>query len=174
MLADEVVGPDRSYLSGHRADFETSLSQLDAALDHTRSDRVHALADQPGSDLVDWLGPAPSSPTGRAVWRHHALAIEAILDRNNSATLASTHSQHTAHARQEIAIADRRLDTSMDSSDPAEWAKLAQQAATLRDEVHRNIRLQAAVDRRTTQTQQAQIRPGFDTFATPRGPELSL
>jgi hypothetical protein len=96
------------------------------------------------------------------------------VDRNNSATLASTHSQRTAHARQEITLADRRLDTGIDSSDPAEWAKLAQQGATLRDEPHRNIRLQAAGDRRIAQTQQPQRQPGVDTFAAPRGPELSL
>jgi hypothetical protein len=167
----------RQAITNHapaRGALETSLTQLDGALDHTRPDRVRALADQPESDLVERLGPAPSSRAGRAVWCHHALAIEAILDRKNSATLASTHSQRTAHARQEITIADRRLDTSIDSSDPAEWAKLAQQAATLRDELHRNIRLQAAVDRRIAQSQQAQRHPAVDTFAAPRGPELSL
>jgi conjugative relaxase-like TrwC/TraI family protein len=157
-----------------RGALETSLMQLDGALDHTRPDRVRALADQPESDLVERLGPAPSSLAGRAVWCHHAVAIEAVLDRNDSATLASTHSQHTARARQDIALADRCFDTSIDSSDPTEWAKLAQQAATLRDELHRNIRLQAAVDRRVAQTQQAQRHPGVDTFAAPRGPELSL
>ena len=157
-----------------RRALETFLAQLDGALDHTRPDRVRALADQPESDLVERLGPAPSSPAGRAVWCHHALAIEAILDRTNSTTLASTPSQYTARARQEITLADRRLDTSVVSSDPAEWAKLAQQAATLRDEVHRNVKLQAAIDRRIAQTQQAQRHPEIDNVATPHGPELSL
>jgi hypothetical protein len=157
-----------------RRTLETSLTQIDGALDHSRPDRVYALAAERESDLAERLGPAPSSPAARAVWCHHALAIETILDRNDNATLVSTHSQHTARARQEVALAERHLGTSIDSSDPTEWATLAQQAATLRDELHRNIRLQAAVDRRTTQTRQAQIRPGVDTFATPRGPELSL
>jgi conjugative relaxase-like TrwC/TraI family protein len=157
-----------------RHGLETSLTQLDGALDHTRPDRVRALAAEPESELAKRVGPAPSSPAARAVWCHHALAIEATLDRNNNATLASTRSQRTARARQEITLAERCLDTGIDSSDPAEWAKLAQQAATLRDELHRNIRLQAAVDRRIAQTQQAQRQPGVDTFAAPRGPELSL
>ena len=91
---------------------ETCLAQLDGALDHTRPDRVRALAYEPDSDLVKRLGPAPSSPAGRAVWCHHALAIEAVLDRTDSATLVSTHSQHTARAQQEITLADRCLDTS--------------------------------------------------------------
>jgi conjugative relaxase-like TrwC/TraI family protein len=157
-----------------RRALETSLTQLDSALDHTRPDRVRVLADELESDLVERLGPAPSSPAGRAVWCHHALAIEAVLDRNDSATLVSTHRQHTARARQEITLADRYLDTSIDSSDPAEWAKLTQRAATIRDEVHRNIRLQAASDPRIAQTQQAQHHPRVDNVATPLGPGLSL
>jgi hypothetical protein len=82
----------------------------------------------------------------------------------------TAHSQHTARARQEIILADRYLDTSIDSSDPAEWAKLAQRAATLCDKVHRNVRLQAAIDRRIAQTQKAQRHPGVDNVFTPRGP----
>ena len=89
-------------------------------------------------------------------------------------TLVASHSQYTARARQEITLADRCLETSINPSDPAEWAKLAKQAATLRDQAHHNIRLQAAIDLRIAQTQQAQRHPGIENVATQPGPGLSL
>jgi hypothetical protein len=53
-----------------RRALESALTQLDDALDHTRPDRVRALADKPPSDLVERLGRPPSSPAGGAVWCH--------------------------------------------------------------------------------------------------------
>jgi hypothetical protein len=109
------------------------------------------------------------------VWCHHGLTIEAVLDRTLSATLVSTHRQRTALAWQEIRLADQCLDiNSIDSSDPAEWTKIAGQAATLGDEVHRNIRPQAAIERRIAEMQQAQRHPGVENAATRPGPDLSL
>ena len=64
-----------------RKQLKATLAQFDAALDHTRADRVRALADDPPAHLVERLGPVPSSPAGRAVWCHHALGIEAVLDQ---------------------------------------------------------------------------------------------
>ena len=61
-----------------RKELETTLAQVDAALEHTRPERVHALAEDPPPYLVRLLGPAPSSPAGQAVWCHHALRIEAF------------------------------------------------------------------------------------------------
>ena len=157
-----------------RRALETFLAQLDGALDHTRPDRVRALADEPESDLVERLGPAPvvARGQGRVVPPRPRHRSRPRPDQQHHTGLdpQPTHGP----CQQEITLADRCLDTSVDSSDPAEWAKLAQQAATLRDEVHRNVKLQAAIDRRIAQTQQAQRHPEIDNVATPHGPELSL
>jgi hypothetical protein len=152
----------------------TSLAQLDGALDLTRADRIHALVAEPPSHLVERLGSPPASPAGQAVWCHHALAVEALLDRNDGVIPPSTHSQRNVRARQDIALADRCLNTASHTSDPTEWAELAQQAAALRDELHRNVRVQAAINHRTAQPQQAQRHPSIDNLAAPRGPEFSL
>jgi hypothetical protein len=157
-----------------REKLETILGQLDGALDHTRPARIHTLVEVQPSHLVERLGSPPASPAGQAVWCHHALAVEAILDRNDGVMPPSTQSQRNVRARQEITLADRCLDTTIDASDPTEWAELAEQAAALRDEVHRNIRVQAAINHRIAQTQEAQRHPRIDHVAAPRGPELSL
>ena len=152
----------------------TSLAQLDGALDLTRPDRIHTLVDEPPSHLVERLGSPPASPAGQAVWCHHALAVEAVLDRNDGVIPPSTHSQRNVRARQDIALADRCLDTASDTSDPTEWAELAQQAAALRDELHQNVRVQAAVNHRIAQTQEAQRHLSIDNLAAPTGARLSL
>jgi predicted nucleic acid-binding Zn-ribbon protein len=64
----------------------TNLAQVDAALDRTRPDRVAALAEGPPDHLVRRIGAPPGTPAGRAVWCHHALDIEAALDRNDGAS----------------------------------------------------------------------------------------
>jgi hypothetical protein len=151
----------------------TSLAQLDGALDLTRLDRIHTLVDEPPSHLVERLGSPPASPAGQAVWCHHALAVEAVLDRNDGVLLPSTQSQRNVRARQDVALADRCLDTATETFDPTEWAELAQQAASLRDQLHRNVRVQAAINQRIAQTQEAQRHPRIDNVAAPRGPELS-
>jgi hypothetical protein len=152
----------------------TSLAQLDGALDRTLSDRIHTLVDESPSHLVERLGSPPASPAGQAVWCHHALAVETVLDRHDGVLPPPTQSQRNERARQDITLADRCLDTASDTSNPTAWAELAQQAAALRDELHRNIRVQAAVNHRIAQTQEAQHHPRIDTVAAPRGPELSL
>lgn len=73
-------------------------------LDHTRPDRINALVEQPPPHLVERLGPPPPSPAGRPVWCHHALVIEAFLDRNEGELLFSPYGQRTVRARQEIAL----------------------------------------------------------------------
>ena len=152
----------------------TSLAQLDGSLDLTRPDRIHALVDEPPSHLVERLGSPPASSAGQAVWCQHALAVEAVLDRNDGVLPPSTQSQRNVRARQDIALADRCLDTASETFDPTEWAELAQQAAVLRDQLHRNVRGQAAINQRIAQTQEAQRHPRMDNVAAPRGLELSL
>jgi hypothetical protein len=152
----------------------TRLAQIGGALDLTRPDRIHTLVDEPPSHLVERLGSPPASPAGLAVWCHHAFAVEALLDRNDGVTQPSTHSQRDVRARQDIALADRCLDTASDTFDPNEWVELAQQAAALRDQLHRSVRVQAANNQRIAQTQDAQRHPRIDNVAASRWPELSL
>jgi hypothetical protein len=91
--------------SGGMADhLETTLRFVDVALDQTRPPRVQALSLDPSHNLVERLGEPPASAAGRAVWCHHALPIEAGLDRNDSVTPFWTGwSRQTDRARQEIA-----------------------------------------------------------------------
>ena len=138
------------------------LAQFDAALDHTRADRVRALADDPPAHLVERLGPVPGSPAGRAVWCHHALGIEAVLDRSDGlGRAAHGQSPAMARARQEVAIADRLLHSSADLADPAGWAELAGQAAALRNEAQRLVMARATIDRLMAPAQQVQPSRGM-------------
>ncbi len=157
-----------------RKQLKATLAQFDAALDHTRADRVRALADDPPAHLVERLGRAPGSPAGRAVWCHHALGIEAVLDRNDAlGAPAPGQSSAMARARQEVAIADRLLHSSADLADPAGWAKLAGQAAALRNEAQRLVTARATIGRLMAPAQQVQPSHGMGDAAQ-RGPELSL
>ena len=123
-----------------RKQLKATLAQFDAALDHTRADRVRALADDPPAHLVERLGTVPGSPAGRAVWCHHALGIEAVLDRGDGlGAPPPVQSPVMGRARQDVAIADRLLQSSADLADPASWAELAGQAAALRKEAQRLI-----------------------------------
>lgn len=120
-----------------RKELESALAQLDAALDCTRPGRVLALVDEPPAHLVERLGQPPRSPAGRAVWCHYALGIEASLDRNDGRSPPWTGwSQQTQAAREEIAVADRFLETST-APESTEWANFAREAATLREDAHR-------------------------------------
>jgi hypothetical protein len=168
----------REAISGtapKRKELETGLAQLDAALDGTRHDRALALADEPPSHLVERLGRPPGSPVGRAVWCHHALGIEATLDRNDGVSPPWTGwSQQMQAAREEIAIADRLLDTSA-APGPTEWANLAREAATLREHVHRSAALrQVAQQLLTARVGQPQWSPGRQGWVPEEGQELSL
>ena len=158
-----------------RKELESTLAQFDAALEHTRPERVRAHAEDPPPYLVRLLGLAPSSPAGQAVWCHHALCIEAFVDRNDEVSPPSTGwSRQADRARQEITIADRLLETSDHAGDPTEWAKLAGQADTLRKEAHRQVIAQRALESRMSPFPQKQWSPGIDNSAAPGGPELSL
>jgi hypothetical protein len=75
---------------------ETTLTHLDGALDYSRPDRVRALVGEPPQHLVEWLGPPRRSPAGQAVWYHHALTVEAALDRNHIAIPRFIENQQTA------------------------------------------------------------------------------
>ena len=157
-----------------RKRLKATLAQFDAALDNTRADRVHNLADDPPAHLVERLGPAPGSPVGRAVWCYHALGIEAVLDRNDALGAPPTRqSPAMARARQEIAIADRLLDSSADLADPASWAELAGQAAALRKEAQRLMTAPATIGRLLAPAQQVQPSRGMGDAAQ-QGPELGL
>ena len=69
------------------------------------------------------------------MWCHHALPIEAALDRNDGLSPPWTGwSPQTDRARHEIAVADRVLEASSDALEPAEWAELAQQAGVVLDQ----------------------------------------
>jgi hypothetical protein len=158
-----------------RKDLETTLGQADAALEHTRPDRVRALAQDPPSYAVSQLGPPPRSAAGQAVWCHHALRIEALLDRNDGTTPARTGpSRSNDRARQEITIADRLLEARDCPSDPVEWAKLADQATGLREAAHRHLAAQQAQRQRMSPFPQTPWSPVIDNSPDRRGPELSL
>jgi hypothetical protein len=59
-------------------------------------------------------------------------------------------------ARQEVLIAGRPLHSTADLVDPAGWARLAGQAATLRSESQRRLRARATIDRLLAPAQQLQ------------------
>jgi predicted nucleic acid-binding Zn-ribbon protein len=161
-----AVAPQRQELG-------TTLAQVDAALDRTRPDRVAALADDPPDQLHRRIGPPPGTPAGRAVWCHHALDIEAALDRNDGAISPWTvWSPQTDLARRQIAIADRVLQAGNDRLGPTEWAELAQQAGTVFDQVLRAERDRAARPRTPGQWQQPQ--PWADLAAGRPLPGVSL
>ncbi len=160
-------------ISAQRKELDATLAQIDAALDRTRPDRVAALADDPPEHLVARIGPAPMSPAGRAVWCHHALGIEAALDRNDGLPPASTgRSPQTDRARYEIAIADRVLEVSSDRPAPSQWAELAQQASVVLDRVRRAERNRSARQRTPAQWQQPQ--PWMDPAAERPHPGISM
>ncbi len=145
-----------------RKQLEAALAQFDAALDHTRAGRVRALAEDPPAHLVERLGPVPTSPAGRAVWCHHALGIEAVLDRSDGlGAPPSGRSPVMGRAHQEVAIADKLLHASVDLADPAGWADLAGQAAALRNEAERLLRARATTDWLLAPGQQLQTSRGM-------------
>jgi hypothetical protein len=114
----------------------------------------------------------PSTPAGQAVWCHHALSIEAALDREDGARPSWTgSSQRTLLARQDIAVANRLLDGPPMPSDPTEWAGTAAEAAKVREELYRQIAVRSAVDRVT-------VGPSFSSGAhlerSPSSPPLEL
>ena len=105
------------------------LGLLDSALEHTRAGRVLGLAGQSAPHVVDLLGPLPSSPGGRAVWCHHALGIEATLDRERSAQALRGKADRWKQARQQIWAADRVLQRGPEEPGPGGWATMAGDAS---------------------------------------------
>jgi hypothetical protein len=107
------------------------------------------------------------------VWCHHALDIEAAVDRNDGRSPPWTGwSPQTDLARHQIAIADRVLQASSDRPGPTEWAELAQQAGTVLDQVRRAERDRAASQRAPGQWQLAQ--PRVDLSAERPLPGISM
>jgi hypothetical protein len=151
------------------------MAQLDAALDHTRPQRVHALICDPSPDLIKRLGEPPASAAGRAVWCHHALPIEAALDRNDGAIPSRTGwSQQDDRARQQIAVADRLLEAKSGAISPTEWAELAQHARTIREPALRDMRARRARQETMSPTHQAEHHLHIDRSVRPGGPEIDL
>ena len=158
-----------------RQELASSLAQLDAALDYTRPQRVHGLVSDPSPDLVKRLGDAPASAAGRAVWCHHALPVEAALDRNDGVNPPWTGwSRQTDRARREIKIADQLLQVESDGVNPADWAEMAQSAGTIREQDLRDLRVRNAYEQTMTPTHEAEHHLGIDLSAGPRGPEIGL
>lgn len=157
-----------------RKELETTLTPFDAALDHTRPQRVHAQLSDPSPDLVERLGEPPASAAGRAVWCHHALRIEAALDRNDGLSEYAGWSQQTQRARQEIRLAGKLLKVEPGGINPAEWAELAQQVATIRDRTIRDQRVRNAVEQTMAPTHQAEQHHHIELSIRPGGPEIGL
>jgi hypothetical protein len=158
-----------------RKELETTLTQFDAALDHTRPQRVHQLSSDPSPDLVKRLGEPPASAAGRAVWCHHALPVEAALDCNDGVSPSWTGwSPQTDRVRQEIAVADRLLEAKADGLNPTDWAELAQQAATIWEAAARDLRVRTTFEQTMSPTHQPEHHLGIDYSAGPRGPEIGL
>jgi conjugative relaxase-like TrwC/TraI family protein len=156
-----------------RQDLAAALGQLDAALDHTRSGRVRVLADQPPTYQVKRVGEPPRSEAGRAVWCHHALPIEAALDRNDGASPPwPGWSPLTDRARREIAIADRQLQSSGDGANPSRWAELAQEAATICDDMIKEQRNRQAAAHDRSLAHQAEHHLHIDQSLRPAGPQI--
>ncbi len=73
------------------------------------------------------------------MWCHHAMAVEATLDRNDGTSAAWTGwDQWSDRARQEIAVADRYLSSAA-RPDPGEWAHLAREAVDLHEQLRRHV-----------------------------------
>jgi hypothetical protein len=162
-------------IAPRRKECEGKLAELGRTLDDTRTDRVLALAEEPPAQLAERLGQAPSSPAGRAVWCHHALAMEAALDQNDGATPSWTgQSEQLLRAHQEITVAGRLLETSSSAPDPTEWAKLAGRAGSILDEAYRNVMAQTAIDRLVVRGQGPRQSAGVENTAVRLGPGLSL
>jgi hypothetical protein len=154
---------------------DATLAQIDSALDRTRPDRVAALTDDPPEHLVAPIGSVPNTPAGRALWCHHALEVEAAVDRNDGRTPAwSGWSQQTDRARHEIAVADRVLEASSDRANPTEWAELAQHAGAILDRVRRAERSRAATQAMGLRRQQPPRTPWIDPTADPTISGISL
>ncbi len=165
----------RRWRARGRKELQATLAQFDAALVHTRPERVRALAEGPPPHLVERLGQVPGSPAGRAVWCHYALGIEAVLDCSDASGSPPTRqSPIMRRARQEVAIADRLLGFNADLAEPVSWAELAGHAAVLRTEAQRLVTAPATVDRLRSAGRRVQPSRDMGTGTAQAGPQLSL
>ena len=109
------------------------------------------------------------------MWCHHALPIEAALDRNDGVSPPRTGwSRQNDRARQEIAVADRLLEAKSGAINPTEWAELALQAGTLREQALRDLRVRTAYQETMSPTHQAEHHLSIDYSVRPGGPEIGL
>jgi len=160
----------------NRKRLDTALGQIAASLDRTLPNRVAALADHAPEHLVARIGAAPTSGAGRAVWCHHALAIEAFLDQTDGRFPNGTlRSLRTERARQQILLADRLLKNGPERDVPAEWANLTQQASAILDQVRRAERSRANRQPTAGQSPETDVAPwsgpAFEPWR-PTGPTL--
>jgi hypothetical protein len=90
-----------------RSELTQAVADLDAALDHTRPDRVARLAAQPDAALRNLLGDPPTAPAGRAVWCRYASTVETIRDHHPEPDNNVWHQINHAcqSARREIELA---------------------------------------------------------------------
>jgi conjugative relaxase-like TrwC/TraI family protein len=159
-------------MAPHRREVDTNLARIDAALDCTRPDRVAALAENPPEHLVDWIGPTPQSPAGRAVWCHYALNLEAARDRNDGHNPPwAGRGPEANQARYQMAIADRVLQAGNDRSGPSEWAELANNAAAV---LHEVLRARAAKERVARRALEPFPTPWIDPAAHRPEPGMTL
>jgi conjugative relaxase-like TrwC/TraI family protein len=162
-------------ISAQRKELHTTVAQVDAALDRTLPERVAALVQDPPQHLVSRIGPAPDTPAGRAVWCHHALDIEAVLDRNDGRSPAwNGWSPQTDRARHEIVVADRVLEASSDRPQAAEWSELAEHAGTILDQIRRVQRNRAATQRAAGRPLEPFPAPWIDPAGERPQPGISL
>jgi hypothetical protein len=108
------------------------------------------------------------------VWCHHALPVEAALDRNDGVSPPWTGwSQQTDRARREIKIADQLLEVEPAGTNTAAWADLARRASTIREQLVRDLRVRHTVEQSRTPTPQPVHHLDIN-YSASRGPEIGL
>lgn len=158
-----------------RSHLDTTVAQIDTAIDRTGPGRVTQLAANPLEHLLVRLGPAHQTPAGRAVWCHHALGIEAARDPNDGRSPTwSGRSFEADRARRQVTVADQLLQTATDRPEPAEWARLAEHAHGILNQLARAERSRPNRQSATGQPQQPQPSSAIDPPAQSAQPSLSL
>jgi hypothetical protein len=109
-------------ISAVRGQLDATVARTDAALDSTRPERGAVLTGDPPEHLVERIGAAPDTPAGRAAWFHHALEIEAVIDRSGGQIPAWIGWSPQTAVRRQIAVADRLVECTSELAGPTEWA----------------------------------------------------
>ena len=109
------------------------IGQLDTALHHTRTDRVHRLADHATQLHLDVLGPVPTGTAGRAVWCHQANRLERHLDTTTRVDATWQRLVDDLSITPTLArIADHHIAIQHHHElTPPDWAPITQHAATI-------------------------------------------